>query len=285
MGKVECGASYGRRAFPCAGPLLYTPTEQLHIIQFYIFNVFYYLFLSSSLRASNGALAQNYTKKGTLHKNRSLTLHFMKPAQPFGWRIARVEWISFFLSFIQRLGPSFLANFIFICLLYSYCRKLNFSLSRVHLLAALLRLLRTAEREICIILVSIYRRHALCSAEGNLVKKSLNPWYITGFTDAEGCFSISIAKSKKNKTGWQINASFSLHLHSKDISLLESIKDYFSVGNVYQEKMTESVSYKVTSIIDLMNVIIPHFDKHPLISQKRVDYLAPRLKGGYSNFS
>ena len=34
-----------------------------------------------------------------------------------------------------------------------------------------------------------------------VLKTSLNPWNVTGFTDGEGCFTISIAKSKKIKLG------------------------------------------------------------------------------------
>uniref|UniRef100_UPI00257FCD90 hypothetical protein n=1 Tax=Heterobasidion parviporum TaxID=207832 RepID=UPI00257FCD90 len=36
----------------------------------------------------------------------------------------------------------------------------------------------------------------------------LNPWYITGLVDAEGCFSISIQKSKSSKLGYYIRPSF-----------------------------------------------------------------------------
>ncbi len=43
----------------------------------------------------------------------------------------------------------------------------------------------------------IREQHTLSKA----VKPLLAPWYITGFTDAEGCFSISIAISKK-KQNW-----------------------------------------------------------------------------------
>jgi hypothetical protein len=33
------------------------------------------------------------------------------------------------------------------------------------------------------------------------------------------------------------------------------------------------VSYTVSSVQDLTNVIIPHFDRYPLITQKKADYL------------
>lgn len=33
------------------------------------------------------------------------------------------------------------------------------------------------------------------------VRSTLNPWYITGFTDAEGTFSFSVASHKASKLG------------------------------------------------------------------------------------
>lgn len=47
----------------------------------------------------------------------------------------------------------------------------------------------------------------------------LNPNYITGFVDGEGCFSISIFKD--NRTGWAVKPIFSISLHNKDVKLLE----------------------------------------------------------------
>ena len=49
------------------------------------------------------------------------------------------------------------------------------------------------------------------------------------------------------------------------------LKDYFGVGGVYQHT-GNMYRYKVSSIKDTLNVIIPHFDKYPLITQKRADF-------------
>lgn len=56
---------------------------------------------------------------------------------------------------------------------------------------------------------------------------NLNPSYITGFTDGEGCFSIKIYKSSRNIIGWQVQPVFQIKLHNRDIVLLEQIKDLF----------------------------------------------------------
>lgn len=34
------------------------------------------------------------------------------------------------------------------------------------------------------------------------------PRFVTGFTDAEGCFTIIARKSTKSRTGWKIEANF-----------------------------------------------------------------------------
>ena len=39
------------------------------------------------------------------------------------------------------------------------------------------------------------------------------PWFISGFVDAEGCFLILIRKSPKNRLGWQLEANFTINLH------------------------------------------------------------------------
>jgi hypothetical protein len=36
---------------------------------------------------------------------------------------------------------------------------------------------------------------------------------------------------------------------------------------------TSTVEFRVSTLKDITNVIIPHFDKYPLLTQKRADYL------------
>jgi hypothetical protein len=32
----------------------------------------------------------------------------------------------------------------------------------------------------------------------------INPWFVTGFSDAEACFTLSVIKSKERKVGWRV---------------------------------------------------------------------------------
>ena len=54
----------------------------------------------------------------------------------------------------------------------------------------------------------------------------LNPWFVTGFTDAEGCFTIKLDKNAKRKVGWRVQACFEITLHKRDLILLQKIQ-YF----------------------------------------------------------
>jgi len=70
--------------------------------------------------------------------------------------------------------------------------------------------------------------------------------------------------------GYQIQAIFKITLHNKDYDLLCQIKDYFGVGKITKHG-DSTLQYMVRSLKDL-NIILSHFDKYPLISQKWADY-------------
>ena len=94
----------------------------------------------------------------------------------------------------------------------------------------------------------------------------MNPWFLTGFTDAEGCFTIGVVKNKKYKVGWTVKLRFQLGVNEKDKFLLLQSKNFFGVGNIYVSE--SAVQFIVQSVNDLA-VIIKHFDKFSLITKKR----------------
>ena len=42
----------------------------------------------------------------------------------------------------------------------------------------------------------------------------LDPWFVTGFTDGEGCFLINVRPKSKRNNGYGVELVFRLHLHS-----------------------------------------------------------------------
>ena len=101
-----------------------------------------------------------------------------------------------------------------------------------------------------------------------LLTLPLNPLWLTGFVDGEGCFSINFYKDK-HKIRWNVKLVFNISLHIRDIYILEKIKYRLGVGRIYLG--SNSVQLRVDSLKDWVK-IIEYFDKFPLITQKRTDY-------------
>lgn len=94
---------------------------------------------------------------------------------------------------------------------------------------------------------------------------------MTGFTDAEGSFSVYLVNNDKNTTGWSLSNRFELHIHIKDYEILEEIREFFGgVGSIIYDK--NSVHYSVRSVSEL-EIIIKHFDNYPLLSNKYGDFV------------
>jgi len=105
-------------------------------------------------------------------------------------------------------------------------------------------------------------------------RNPLDPWFVTGFTDGEGCFTLFLTNNSNLSIGWQVRVSFEISLHKKDLILLEEIQSYFGgAGVISSNTSRDSVIYKIQSLEQILNVILPHFDKYRLITQKGADYL------------
>ena len=109
------------------------------------------------------------------------------------------------------------------------------------------------------------------STLNSITETELNPWFITGFSDAEGCFSIKVQPNAKLKTKWRVRPVFSITLHLKDLSLLKAIQNTLGVGKI-NKCGKKAITYAVDSIKEIP-VIISHFDIYPLITHKLSDYL------------
>jgi hypothetical protein len=94
-------------------------------------------------------------------------------------------------------------------------------------------------------------------------KQELNPNWVTGFVDGEGCFYIGLSENSKRNVGWRVDAAFAIKLHIRDKNLLLQIKLFFNnLGTIVTNK--NSVSYSVRNIKEIVEVII---------TQKQSDFL------------
>jgi competence protein ComGF len=100
----------------------------------------------------------------------------------------------------------------------------------------------------------------------------LNPWFITGFADAESNFTCSIVSDSRSKLNWEVSMSFNISLHIKDIQLLEDIKYTLGVGKIRKHTTRNIVHFVVENKEELIT-IIDHFEKYPLVTSKKSEYL------------
>lgn len=107
-----------------------------------------------------------------------------------------------------------------------------------------------------------------------LKESTLHPWFITGLFDAESSFVVTILKNSRYKTGWNVQARVQIKMYEKDRALIKAVQDYFGgIGYVSKPNKASTVEFRVSTLKYLVDVILPHFDKYPLISKKRTDYL------------
>lgn len=98
---------------------------------------------------------------------------------------------------------------------------------------------------------------------------NINEWLV-GLTDGDGLFNVYLNIENK-----KIIFTYKISLISKNLQLLYKIKSYLNIGSVsYDDKNNPTIiSYKVRDKKSLLNVIIPIFDKYPLLTSKRFNYL------------
>jgi len=98
------------------------------------------------------------------------------------------------------------------------------------------------------------------------------PHWVSGFVSAEGNFDVRMP-STNSKLGSRVQLRFRITQHSRDIELIEKLVEYFGAGKAYKYSGKHAVSLTVVDFTDITNIIIPFFDKTPVIGIKLYDYL------------
>ena len=102
-------------------------------------------------------------------------------------------------------------------------------------------------------------------------------YWIVGFTDGEGTFSVGKIKNLTTKSGYQIFPEFVITQGAKSLKALEKIKTFFKCGKVYINKRYDNhqediFRYCVRSRKDLTEKIIPFFKEFRLKTAKLKDF-------------
>lgn len=94
--------------------------------------------------------------------------------------------------------------------------------------------------------------------------------WLSGFSEGESCFFVSIYKSSKSKLGSAVQLVFKITQHSRDIELLNCISKFLGCGRV-EKRAGEACDFTVTSFKAFDEKIIPFFNSYPLFGSKALD--------------
>jgi hypothetical protein len=100
----------------------------------------------------------------------------------------------------------------------------------------------------------------------------LDAQWIVGFVDGEGCFHVGINPHPEMSAGFQVLPEFTVVQHERDVQVLHALKAYFGCG-VVRKNHGDRMGYRVRGHEHLSKSIVPFFEKHPLKSRKRVDFI------------
>ncbi len=107
--------------------------------------------------------------------------------------------------------------------------------------------------------------------------------WVIGFVGGEGCFSIGFIRQSGGegrsgyKTGYQVTHEFVVTQGAQSVSCLDELESFFGVGEVIANRRHDNhredlYRYVVRRRADLISVIIPFFESHPLHSSEQRNF-------------
>lgn len=97
--------------------------------------------------------------------------------------------------------------------------------------------------------------------------------WISGFTDGEGCFSVSFNFRSSMPVGIEVRPSFSISQKSHSLDSLKIFHEFFQCGGIRYSSKDGTYKYEVRSITDLKEKILPFFREYCLYTKKKEDFV------------
>lgn len=110
--------------------------------------------------------------------------------------------------------------------------------------------------------------------KGKREDNNLRNYWLAGFTEAEGCFHISVVRSRTHSVNKSVKLEMSIKQKGEE-ELLKKIREELKGGNVSYYKKAEIYCYK-SSGMRTVSELIRYFDEYKLKSSKYVNYLKLR---------
>ena len=83
---------------------------------------------------------------------------------------------------------------------------------------------------------------------------------------------MSISPRPTLSVGWEVRPSLSVSQNGDRIEVLLAIQRYFGCGSLRPDRSDRTVKWEVRRLRPLIETVIPHFHRYPLLSGKHRDF-------------
>ena len=109
--------------------------------------------------------------------------------------------------------------------------------------------------------------------------KKIDPYWLCGFTEGDGCFGVEIYKSKSTKLNYSVTLRYSLTQNSRDHLLLSHLVVFFGCGKIKENPINNASYFYVSDLKNINNKILP---QRSCLSLRDVFSKTPRFFKEYS---
>jgi hypothetical protein len=100
--------------------------------------------------------------------------------------------------------------------------------------------------------------------------------YLAGYVDGEGSFHVAIQRNPSTRYGWQLVPEFHVSQNPERASILRLLQAHLGCGRVQANARSggrdRSLVYVVRKRLDLVQKVIPFFERHPILSEKHLEF-------------
>jgi len=104
-------------------------------------------------------------------------------------------------------------------------------------------------------------------------KGVIHPDWVAGFISGDGSFNIKTSSSISSKLGSRVQLRLGVGLNIRDKELILCLAAFFNLEQGKHVHTTnDSVHLEVSKFTDIVDIIIPFFDKYPIQGIKSLDF-------------
>ena len=100
--------------------------------------------------------------------------------------------------------------------------------------------------------------------------------YLAGYVDGEGSFHVAIQKNPSTRFGWQLVPEFHVSQNPERASILLLLQVRLLCGRIQPNAKNgghdKALVFVVRKRSDLLKKVIPFFESHPILSEKRLEF-------------